>query len=110
MIYYFFIAFILFFFKILYFKIADTYNIIDKPNHRSSHSSITLRGGGILFPIALLIAFVLGYASWSVTLAVVLVGVVSFIDDIKPLSQLPLFFKKNKDKYSNFHLEEIAHN
>ena len=77
--------------ELLYFKIADQYNIIDKPNSRSSHTSITLRGGGIIFPIAIIIAFLMGYASWSVMLAVVLVAVVSFIDDIKPLSQLPRF-------------------
>ncbi|MDD2675410.1 MAG: UDP-GlcNAc--UDP-phosphate GlcNAc-1-phosphate transferase [Flavobacterium sp.] len=77
--------------ELIYFKIADTYNIIDKPNSRSSHTSITLRGGGIIFPIAISIAFLLGYVSWAVTLAVVLVAVVSFIDDIKPLSQLPRF-------------------
>ena len=77
--------------ELIYFKIADTYNIIDKPNSRSSHTSITLRGGGIIFPIAISIAFLLGYVSWAVTLAVILVAVVSFIDDIKPLSQLPRF-------------------
>jgi UDP-N-acetylmuramyl pentapeptide phosphotransferase/UDP-N-acetylglucosamine-1-phosphate transferase len=77
--------------ELFYFKIANTYNIIDKPNSRSSHTSITLRGGGIIFPIAIGIAFLLGYVSWPVTLAVVLVAVVSFIDDIKPLSQLPRF-------------------
>ena len=77
--------------ELLYFKIADQYNIIDKPNSRSSHTSITLRGGGIIFPIAIIIAFLMGYADWSVMLAVVLVAVVSFIDDIKPLSQLPRF-------------------
>ena len=77
--------------ELVYFKIADKYNIIDKPNSRSSHTSITLRGGGIIFPIAISIAFFLGYVSWAVTLAVVLVAVVSFIDDIKPLSQLPRF-------------------
>ncbi|MFV5692462.1 UDP-GlcNAc--UDP-phosphate GlcNAc-1-phosphate transferase [Flavobacterium sp. LT1R49] len=77
--------------ELIYFKIADKYNIIDKPNSRSSHTSITLRGGGIIFPIAISIAFFLGYVSWVVTLAVVLVAVVSFIDDIKPLSQLPRF-------------------
>jgi len=32
--------------ELLYFKIADKFNIIDKPNERSSHSSIVLRGGG----------------------------------------------------------------
>ncbi|MDP3679611.1 MAG: UDP-GlcNAc--UDP-phosphate GlcNAc-1-phosphate transferase [Flavobacterium sp.] len=77
--------------ELFYFKIADKYNIIDKPNSRSSHTSITLRGGGIIFPIAISIAFLLGYISWPVTLAVVLVAVVSFIDDIKPLPQLPRF-------------------
>ena len=77
--------------ELIYFKIADHYNIIDKPNSRSSHTSITLRGGGIIFPIAVLIAGSLGYVSWSVAFAVVLVAIVSFIDDIKPLSQLPRF-------------------
>jgi UDP-N-acetylmuramyl pentapeptide phosphotransferase/UDP-N-acetylglucosamine-1-phosphate transferase len=77
--------------ELIYFRIADRYNIIDKPNHRSSHSSITLRGGGIIFPIAILIALFLGFVGWAITLAVVLVAIVSFIDDIKPLSQLPRF-------------------
>ncbi|MFV8327782.1 UDP-GlcNAc--UDP-phosphate GlcNAc-1-phosphate transferase [Flavobacterium sp. ZS1P14] len=77
--------------ELIYFKIADKYNIIDKPNSRSSHTSVTLRGGGIIFPIAISLAFFLGYVSWSIALAVVLVAVVSFIDDIKPLSQLPRF-------------------
>jgi UDP-N-acetylmuramyl pentapeptide phosphotransferase/UDP-N-acetylglucosamine-1-phosphate transferase len=86
------ILFILFIgIELIYFKIADHYNIIDKPNSRSSHTSITLRGGGIIFPIAILIACLLGYVSWSVALSVILVAVVSFIDDIKPLSQLPRF-------------------
>jgi len=35
--------------ELFYFKIADKCNIIDKPNLRSSHTSITLRGGGIIF-------------------------------------------------------------
>lgn len=77
--------------EVLYFKIADQYNIIDKPNSRSSHTSITLRGGGIIFPIAVSVAFFMGYVSWPIMLAVVLVAAVSFVDDIKPLSQLPRF-------------------
>ncbi len=40
-----------------YFKIADKYNIIDKPNHRSAHSEVTIRGGGIVFPAAFLLFF-----------------------------------------------------
>ena len=34
--------------ELAYFKVADRFNIIDKPNQRSSHSSIVLRGGGII--------------------------------------------------------------
>ena len=81
----------LFFLELIYFKIADKFNIIDKPNHRSSHTKLTLRGGGILFPIAVVIAFFLGYASWALTTAIMLVGTISFIDDIRPLSQLIRF-------------------
>jgi UDP-N-acetylmuramyl pentapeptide phosphotransferase/UDP-N-acetylglucosamine-1-phosphate transferase len=77
--------------ELIYFKIAETFNIIDKPNSRSSHTVVTLRGGGVIFPIAVVVAFFLGYTSWSVTLAVLLVALVSFIDDIKPLRQLPRF-------------------
>jgi UDP-N-acetylmuramyl pentapeptide phosphotransferase/UDP-N-acetylglucosamine-1-phosphate transferase len=88
---YFIITLVLFSLELVYFKIADKYNIIDKPNHRSSHSRVTLRGGGIIFPITILIAFLLGFVGWAMTLATVLVGFVSFVDDIKPLSQLPRF-------------------
>ena len=31
--------------EVLYFRMADRCNIIDKPNERSSHSTIVLRGG-----------------------------------------------------------------
>lgn len=75
--------------ELFYFKIADRFNIIDKPNLRSSHTQITLRGGGILFPIAVELGFGMGYVSWPLSLAILLVAVVSFIDDIRPLSQFP---------------------
>lgn len=75
--------------ELFYFKIADRFNIIDKPNLRSSHTQVTLRGGGILFPVAVVLGFGMGYVSLSLTLAIVLVAVVSFVDDIRPLSQLP---------------------
>ncbi|VXC16619.1 Putative undecaprenyl-phosphate N-acetylglucosaminyl 1-phosphate transferase [Flavobacterium sp. 9R] len=75
--------------ELFYFKIADRFNIIDKPNLRSSHTQITLRGGGILFPIAVVLGFGMGYVSWPLSLSILLVAVVSFIDDIRPLSQFP---------------------
>ena len=37
--------------ELIYFRIADKCNIIDKPNERSSHKTIVLRGGGIIFTI-----------------------------------------------------------
>ena len=41
--------------ELCYFRIADHFNIIDKPNERSSHSTIVLRGEGIIFSIAILV-------------------------------------------------------
>ena len=72
--------------ELAYFRVADRFNIIDKPNLRSSHTSITLRGGGIVFLFgAWLFAafFGLGYG-WFL-LGLTLIGLVSFIDDIRSL-------------------------
>ena len=72
--------------ELVYFKIADKFNIIDKPNEMSSHSTIVLRGGGIIF--------LLGAWVWSVAfgfqypwflIGLTLVAGVSFIDDIHSL-------------------------
>ena len=72
--------------ELLYFRIADKYNIIDKPNERSSHTSVVLRGGGIIFVLGLWIwaaFFGLGYP-WFL-IAVTLIAGVSFVDDIRSL-------------------------
>lgn len=72
--------------ELLYFKIADRFNIIDRPNMRSSHTSITLRGGGVVFLFG-----AWGYAAffgvtypWFLT-GLTLVGIVSFVDDVHSL-------------------------
>ena len=73
-------------FELLYFRIADKCNIIDKPNERSSHSTIVLRGGGIIFMLGLWIwaaFFGFGYP-WFLA-AVTLIAGVSFVDDIRSL-------------------------
>ena len=44
--------------ELIYFRIADKCNIIDKPNERSSHSSIVLRGGGVIFAISMVIWYI----------------------------------------------------
>jgi len=51
---------VLFTAMLFYFKIADKFNIIDKPNERSSHDYITIRGGGIVFWLAGVIYFIIG--------------------------------------------------
>ena len=80
--------------ELVYFKIADHFNIIDKPNERSSHSSIVLRGGGIIFSLSMV--------AWAIMMAVqgewqtvvgylpflcglLMVAGVSFWDDVKSL-------------------------
>lgn len=78
---------ILFVLELLYFKLADRFNIIDKPNERSSHSSITLRGGGIIFYFGALIYFVTsGFQYPWFFLGLTLMTLISFLDDIFTLS------------------------
>ena len=55
--YYLIILVLLFLAEFFYFRIADKCNIIDKPNERSSHTRITLRGGGIIFYLGALAYF-----------------------------------------------------
>ena len=88
------IAAILLIAELVYFKIADHFNIIDKPNERSSHSTIVLRGGGIIFAISMITWLILqmvhgewgtvnGYLPFIVGL--MLICGVSFWDDIHSL-------------------------
>jgi UDP-GlcNAc:undecaprenyl-phosphate GlcNAc-1-phosphate transferase len=77
---------ILFALELIYFKIADKNNIIDHPNHRSSHSKVTIRGGGIIFSIALLLSPVyLGWNYINFLIGLFLISAISFIDDIKTI-------------------------
>lgn len=86
MITYFIIFILLFVVEIVYFRIADKCNIIDKPNERSSHSTIVLRGGGILFLINAWVwsAFFGFQYPWFLA-GLTLVAGVSFVDDIHSL-------------------------
>ena len=78
--------------ELIYFRIADKCNIIDKPNERSSHSTIVLRGGGIIFSLSMI--------AWAVLMVVqgqdfthyipflvglLMVAGISFADDIHSL-------------------------
>ena len=72
--------------ELFYFRIADKCNIIDRPNERSSHSSIVLRGGGIIFLFGMWIwsAFY-GFQYPLFLVAVTLAAGISFVDDIHSL-------------------------
>ena len=81
------ITVVLFLLELLYFKVADRYNIVDKPNHRSAHTEITLRGGGIIFWFAALLYFAQHLQNnYYFFAGITLVTVVSFWDDIQSLS------------------------
>lgn len=87
--------------ELAYFKIADRFNIIDKPNERSSHSTIVLRGGGIIFTLAMMVwafyqiiwghhgngmsglNYVIEYLPFLIGL--LMITCISFIDDIRSL-------------------------
>lgn len=80
--------------ELIYFRIADKCNIIDKPNERSSHSTIVLRGGGIIFAFSILAWMVMQMVSgeWDMVydylpfiIGLVLICAVSFWDDIHSL-------------------------
>ena len=88
------IAVLLIVLEMVYFKVADRFNIVDKPNERSSHSTVVLRGGGVIFTFSALVwallmvvkgesGVVLEYLPFLVGLLIV--ASVSFIDDIRSL-------------------------
>ena len=81
------LGFLLMILMLLYFKVADRFNIIDKPNERSSHTEVTLRGGGIIFWFSCLIYFSQHIQNnYFFFTGITLVSVVSFWDDIQSLS------------------------
>ena len=86
--YYLIVLVLLFLAELFYFRIADKCNIIDKPNERSSHTRITLRGGGIIFYFGVLAYFLTNHFEYPwFMLALTLITLISFIDDIRSTSQ-----------------------
>jgi len=88
-VYYLIILVLLFLAELFYFRIADKCNIIDKPNERSSHTRITLRGGGIIFYFGVLAYFLTSHFEYPwFMLALTLITFISFVDDIRSTSQV----------------------
>ena len=86
------IAAILLIAELVYFKIADHFNIIDKPNERSSHSTIVLRGGGIIFSLSMIVWAVMMVVQggdivpyFPFLIGLVIICGVSFWDDVHSL-------------------------
>lgn len=80
--------------ELTYFKVADHFNIIDKPNERSSHTKIVLRGGGIIFAISMVIwqIWLMVQGEWLTVehyapfmIGLIMICTVSFWDDVKSL-------------------------
>ena len=72
---------------LFYFRLAVQFKIIDRPNQRSSHSRFTIRGGGIIFPIALILQALFSRFEYPLfTSGLLLISSVSFYDDLRPLS------------------------
>lgn len=72
--------------ELIYFRIADKCNIIDKPNERSSHKTVVLRGGGIIYLLGMwLYAAFFGFEYWPFLLGITLAAGISFVDDIHSL-------------------------
>jgi len=92
MIEYIVIAIVLLAAELVYFKIADHFNIIDKPNERSSHSTIVLRGGGVIFSLSMIVWAILMVVQGNAIAqylpflcGLVLICGISFWDDVKSL-------------------------
>ena len=80
----------LFLLELLYLKIARIKNIKDTPNHRSAHKNPTLRGGGIIVAVSVIIYAVffhsISFQFYFFLSATLLVAIISFIDDLIKLS------------------------
>ena len=86
--YYIIVLVLLFLAELFYFKLADKCNIIDKPNERSSHTKVTLRGGGIIFYFGALVYFLTNHWEYPwFMVALTLITFISFVDDIRSTSQ-----------------------
>jgi UDP-N-acetylmuramyl pentapeptide phosphotransferase/UDP-N-acetylglucosamine-1-phosphate transferase len=78
--------------ELIYFRVARVYHILDEPNNRSLHEKPTIRGGGIIFPVAILLFYFFTHqASPYFIAALVLVSIVGLMDDIQSLSRTVRF-------------------
>jgi UDP-GlcNAc:undecaprenyl-phosphate/decaprenyl-phosphate GlcNAc-1-phosphate transferase len=73
---------------LIYSHLAKKFGVVDKPNERSSHSYLAIRGGGIIFPVAAFIWFlVFGFYCLYGVAGLVLIASISFLDDLDSISK-----------------------
>lgn len=66
-----------------YFWLAERFGIVDRPNERSSHRRVTLRGGGVVFVVGVVLYYLLFEFEYSWFFGGLLaIALVSFLDDI----------------------------
>ena len=81
--------------ELFYFRIADRCNIIDKPNERSSHSTIVLRGGGIIFAFSMI--------AWAVMMVVQgndITGYIPFMAGLLMVAGIAMVFRLKSYQHS----------
>lgn len=68
-----------------YFKLADKLDIVDRPNERSSHKLVTIRGGAIVFPLVVIPLLLIFTQLWYLAGGLLIISAISLYDDFKPL-------------------------
>jgi UDP-N-acetylmuramyl pentapeptide phosphotransferase/UDP-N-acetylglucosamine-1-phosphate transferase len=81
------ITIVLFISELLYFRVAVRFGVIDKPNKRNSHTNITLKGGGIIFYLAVWLYFLFyGFTDPWFLAGLTFITIISFINDMNSSS------------------------
>lgn len=92
---YFVVFFSLLAIELIYFKVARKFGIVDEPNFRSSHSTVVIRGGGIIFPLSIALWAILVCAMggwdivadyWAFLIGLLLLAITGLVDDVRSLS------------------------
>lgn len=104
------VIFILVVLEMAYFRIAHHLNIVDKPNSRSSHKSLTIRGGGVVFLLGawLWVAFFGMKYPWFMA-GLTLISLISFVDDIHSVPNWIRLTVQFVAMFMMFHELEILH-
>ena len=92
--------------QIAYFKIDTSFNIIDKPNKRSSHRRIAIRDDGIIFPVSIILwSLFTGVSLNPFVIGLYLISMISFLDDYFTPEDKDDFLLKLNKIYNNSNQE-----